>query len=292
MVMDKIFDGKLNLKYADILFRDKTSDVIRLVNGDILKVFTPLYLKVLQLDGINLERDLSNHENIKLASSILKPKSLVYSSNGSFEGYISKGFNTHDTNFATFVARSIARRDLSLEEITVIYKKLEDIVRKNPEVVFPSLCDLTGIYISDDNKFKISDFDELQIGESRVLGHSSRVEDKNNETISNNKKYYNNGLYTKNLDKKSLLHIYFLLTFGLDISSVPANVNIDDILSTVGIEDSELSCKIKDMFYSEKDNEYLSSDLEKVACEYTLRKKCGNRPYDYSEPSRVLVHKK
>lgn len=283
--MEKISEKDINLNHSTTLSSDNCVDTIKLINGDILRMYSPNLLNLLSSSQVNLEKKLMESEGKKISSSILRPKILVSSDDGQISGYITDGFDVRTTNFLSFIAKTIGKRNASFSKIASVYKKLEDVIKENPNVVFPCLCDLTDVYINSDKTFTFTGYDKMQIDGDETLFLSSSV--LYSENIF---KYTKDGRYTKNLDKKSLFHIFMLFAFGVDLTKLRRNISINEILTNVGIEDKALVDKINSMFYSMDDNEYLADDILRISESHKLKQIDIN--HDYSSPSKKLILKK
>ena len=55
--------------------------------GEIIKLFTPLYLKACEVAGINLEDKILNKGHYYISNDIVVPNAIVYNINGQVCGY-------------------------------------------------------------------------------------------------------------------------------------------------------------------------------------------------------------
>ena len=155
------------------------------------------------------------------------------------------------------------------------------------DIVFPDLCTTENIFVNG-NKVSFIDYDGLQIGSHISSSISSLLGDQKKILIP---KYYdaNSQLFKANLDKKSLIILYFITVFNIDLShSIDLNnVNDSDFLQlfeTLNLEDQDIQEKIWKAFQPTGNNDFLGDDVFKIAEKYKLT----NSP---DLPFKVLIKK-
>ena len=156
---------KIDLEDLELFIKKKLSSgnyssIYRLSNGDIFKMFDEEYLMINKLGGISLEDKIVNADKVFTTDDILKPKVCVYSGDN-FVGYT--------TDYVDGKSYSYVDRNLPLDKrkdlfyYADLYKKIEDIVRKNEKIVFPDLCTCDNIIMGDNGKITLIDYDGLQV---------------------------------------------------------------------------------------------------------------------------------
>lgn len=252
----------------------ETAIIYSLPNNKIFKMFNSNYLTMFKIVGINIEKKLLTADTMNLPKEIIKPEVLVY--NGSeIIGYVmpkAKGlnYNTRDNNLTLF-ERS------NLFQYADLHFGLEKIIRSTPDIVYPDLCTCENIYISDKN-IKLIDYDGFQIAQHKTLDISSSLG--NQAQYFNTSKYITKDLlFTKELDKKSLIILYFLTTFNIDLNRVGTIINpitnqpftLEEVLSYIGLDDYDIMNKVWKIFQNNKENEWLGEDVYRLAYEYELQ---------------------
>lgn len=94
----------------------------------------------------------------------------------------------------------------------------------------------------------------------------------------NNTKYFTNeSLFTKELDQKSSIFLYFLDTFNVNLNKVgmidPSNgkpITLNDIFSFINLDDDDLCHKTWKIFQNDRANEYLGDDVFRIADKYNM----------------------
>lgn len=251
-----------------------TAVIYSLPNNKIFKMFHTKYLEIFNIVGINLEEKLSTADTTTLPKEIIKPEVLVYDGTEVI-GYImakAKGinYNTRDINLTMF-ERS------NLLQYADLHFKLEKIIRSTPDIVYPDICTCENIYISGPD-IQLIDYDGFQIGKHKTLDISSSLG--NQIQYFNTPKYITKDLlFTKELDKKSLIILYFLSTFNIDLNRVGTIINpltnqpftLEEVLSCIGLEDYDIMNKIWKIFQNNKENDWLGEDVYRLAYEYDLQ---------------------
>lgn len=271
--MNKIYRRELNIigKLSD----SQTSQIFKLDNDSILKIYKPLLMMIYKMMGISLEYKIMQAKPIKNIPEIIVPEIGVYDENNCFVGSIMKSakgidYNTYDDNL------SILER-CNLKKYADIHTKLESIVKRGNEkkIVFPDLCTCDNIYIDSLGNIQLIDYDGLQIGEFKVPSMSTSLGDSDQYLIP---KYCKNGLFTPNLDKKSLIILYFILTFNVDLNKIgtinPINgkqVTLEDIFDVINLQDNDVKHKVWKCFQSNVENDFLGSDVYRIADEYDMQ---------------------
>lgn len=272
--MNKTTINSLNLKGAKTLANTGISRVILLSNGFVLKLFDPMILNLFKLSGDDIEAKILDAKPIAGSPEILTPTSAVYSENGLFVGYImprAKGINYNERDDKLTIKQ---REDLAT--YARIHSKLEQILIKNPNIVFPDICTCENIFISDKEQIQLIDYDGLQVGKYRTSSLSTSV-GTINEYVDNSKYMTKDNLFTKELDKKSSIILYFLSAFNIDLGRVgnaylPNGklITLDDVFSCINLDDQDVCHKVWKLFQDNESNDFLEEDVLRIADTYDL----------------------
>lgn len=162
----------------------------------------------------------------------------------------------------------------NLHRIAQKYQELENIIRDaGDNIVFPSLLDRQSMIIDEHERINLINYDNIQVDDQIALSRAKSLSHKG--LVSPAEKYYKTPsikregpYYTKELDKKSLIHYFLLLAFDLDISQMPYQAICNEALGGVDL-DKELFDKIMSI-YSSLSTDYIGSDLKRIADNYNL----------------------
>ena len=282
--MEKVELTNINFKKIKILKKSPISKVFLLDEKEVLKVYNSSYLK-----GINrrraLERKIQASSTIKLKELVLPKKIILI--NGNFAGYTMeyiKGESYLDIAIAPY-------RNLDL--INKEYLEIEKIIKKfhKEGIIVPDLLNLTNIIVTEDG-LRFIDYDGMQIRDNKASSVSKIL--KKDIRHSSTIKYCNHlGLYTEELDKKSLLILYILITFNNLINDINMDNNrfekIDKLLEELNISQEDKLKEIINKAYNPRNdikNEYLEEAVKEIGNKYVLtkdrklsRRKDENNPY-------------
>lgn len=251
-----------------------TSDVYRLGNGSVLKLFQPEVIMLSKLVGVDIEGKILAAKPIKSSPEILVPTSAIYDDSRNFIGYtmpMAKGvdYNKIEENLTYSQREDLGRYGR-------IHNKLESIIKKNQNIVFPDFCTCDNIFIDDKENIKFIDYDGLQVDKFKSLSTSTSLGDFNSY---NNSKYIDNsGLFTKELDKKSLIILYFLSAFNINLNRVGSripgtsvDVTLDMVFEYINLDDPDICHKVWKLFNDKENNEYLGDDVFNLADKYEMK---------------------
>lgn len=248
--------------------------VFLLNDGRYFKMFNPLYTQVLLNNGSDIENKILNAKKIENVPEIIIPDSIVYLDN-EFMGYtISPACGL---NFVEFEDKKTLNEKCDLYKYADEQVKLENVIKRaNKEhIVFPDLLTCDNIFISDSG-YQFIDYDGIQIGNIPVLQLSTMLGDDEQYEIP---KYMdNNELYNSNLDKKSLLFLYYLSAFNINLNMVGIinpydgkRITFDDVFNIIGLKNYDLMqatyLAVND---KDKDNIYLDNIPYQIAEEYNM----------------------
>lgn len=282
--MERVELTNINFKKIKILKKSPISKVFLLDEKEVVKVYNSSYLK-----GINrrraLERKIQASSTIKLKELVLPKKIILI--NGNFAGYTMeyiKGESYLDVAIAPY-------RNLDL--INKEYLEIEKIIKKfhKEGIIVPDLLNLTNIIVTEEG-LRFIDYDGMQIRDNKASSVSKIL--KKDIRHSSTIKYCNHlGLYTEELDKKSLLILYILITFNNLINDINMDNNrfekIDKLLEELNISQEDKLKEIIDKAYNPRSdikNEYLEEAVKEIGKKYVLtkdrklsRRKDENNPY-------------
>lgn len=282
--MERVELTNINFKKIKILKKSPISKVFLLDEKEVVKVYNSSYLK-----GINrrraLERKIQASSTIKLKELVLPKKIILI--NGNFAGYTMeyiKGESYLDIAIAPY-------RNLDL--INKEYLEIEKIIKKfhKEGIIVPDLLNLTNIIVTEDG-LRFIDYDGMQIRDNKASSISKIL--KKDIRHSSTIKYCNHlGLYTEELDKKSLLILYILITFNNLINDINMDNNrfekIDKLLEELNISQEDKLKEIINKAYNPRNdikNEYLEEAVKEIGNKYVLtkdrklsRRKDENNPY-------------
>lgn len=259
------------VRYSDILpfqrvICSKDSCTIYMIDGNsVLKKFDTRYLVSMSDSDYDIEDKILNTSDFVFDSNIVVPDSCVYS-NCNFIGYTMpfiEGLPILD----------YVNDDMSLSDLTNLYFKVEEVVKRNSDIVFPDLLSYGNIMIDSNNDVRFIDFDGLQVMNYDTPVLSSGL---GNRDIYDHTKYKNGSFYTKQLDIKSLLYLYFSIVFAYPMEDFDCYMSVSSrkeylckLFEYLGIDDCELFDKVCKL-YSCDDNEYLGDTALRISELYDL----------------------
>lgn len=272
--MKKVYFEEIEDKVVKLISNNQFSVVYLLKDGRFFKMFNPIFIKLLKNNGSDIERKILDAKKIDNVPEIIIPESIVYDKNY-FLGYTilpAKGISfVEDEDNKSKEERCNLYR-YALEQV-----KLENVVKRanNEGIVFPDLLTCDNIFISDLG-YQFIDYDGIKIGNIPVLQLSTMLGDDEQYEIP---KYMdNNSLYNSNLDKKSLLFLYYLSAFNINLNMVGVTnpydgkiITLDDVFNIIGLKNYDLM-QATYLAVNDKvnDNIYLDSIPYQIADEYDL----------------------
>ena len=248
-----------------LVFRTKTGEIIKLFTDDLLKLF--------EAAGFDIEDKILSADRIINKSGLLLPNAACYFL-GRFCGYKmppARGvsYNKYDEGF------SHERRE-DLLAYAKDYQKIEKIVKDHGNMVFPDLCSRDNIFVDSNGRITFIDYDGTQVGNCPTFVVSSLL-GKQSDLLASPKYYRGNNLFTKELDKKSLMHLYFITAFNVDLSMIGnyvpelrRKIVLDDIFECLNLDDADVCHKVWKVFHEKEGNDYLGDDVFRLAEKYDL----------------------
>jgi hypothetical protein len=262
------------VKRATLISNGEDALVIRLNNGSVLKIFKNHTLEIFKDCNIDIESKILAATPIKNSPEILIPTSAAYDESGNFIGYTMLSAKGISYTLYNDSLTGDQRRDL--KRYAKVHHKIESVLRRNKDMVFPDLCTCNNIFIDNKQNIQFIDYDGIQVKNHRALSLSTALGDAG--TILSDKKYFTEDLfYTKELDKKSSIILYFLSTFNIDLTKVGEidpisgkEVTLDHIFSCINLDDYEICHKVWKIFQNDECNEFLGDDIFRIIDKYDL----------------------
>lgn len=263
------------LRKGALLTETELASIYRLKDGSILKFFHSGILEEIKGYGIDIESKVLAAVPLKESPEILVPTAATYNKKGQFSGYIMPeaagiSYKKYDDNL------TIEQRE-DLIRYARVHSNLEKILKKNSDIVFPDVCTVDNIYVDKDGNIQFIDYDGLQIGEYRATSLSSTI-GSIDDYIEKSKYFTSDYLFTKELDKKSSLILYFLSAFNVNLNMVGSvnpktrkTVTLEDIFRCINLDDPDLCHKACKIFNDDEPNEYLDDDVFRIAEKYDIK---------------------
>ncbi len=272
-----IFENSLGNIVSKVSEVEGESFVYRLRDGSFLKVFTDDFVRLNERsNGNSLELKILESKNIKLPYYIKKPKDVYYARDGRFKGYSTPGFDGIDI-YQYFHTMNFFDQMLP-ENYTKIYRRLESVINEaNKEgIVFPDICSEGNVLFNPRmGSIALVDYDGFQIGNDQSIVYLSEA--LGDKSQYNNPKYRRNGLYTSELDKKSMVIHYFANAFDINLSMVGKKdsitgriMTVDEEMDKIGISDLEIRDIVKCAFSDKGNNGSIIEAVSKFDYENSI----------------------
>ena len=263
--MEKMKLTMESLSGSILLSSDFDGNLYRLSDGSILKLFNAVYLDSYKRQNIDLKEKMLQVETIHHPRIIVPDRMCCMDDD--VAGYIRR--DVSGRSFTEVFSNESDNDKVNLYRYALIHHNLESVVEECSDIVFPCLCDETGIYLGQDFKPYFVNFEELQHGTFRAGRVSKKLGLK---TDSNDSRYLSDGLFTKNLDKMSSIYLYFLNTFNVDLSKFDST-SVGEVFNRLGLKDDDICHKVWSLFDKDYDNvnDFLGDDVFRIAEEYDMR---------------------
>ncbi|MDY5993040.1 MAG: hypothetical protein SPJ06_03510 [Bacilli bacterium] len=261
--MEKMKLTMESLSGSILLSSDFDGNLYRLSDGSILKLFNAVYLDSYKRQNIDLKEKMLQVETIHHPRIIVPDRMCCMDDD--VVGYIRR--DVSGRSFTEFFSNESDNDKVNLYRYALIHHNLESVVEECSDIVFPCLCDETGIYLEQDFKPYFVNFEELQHGTFRAGRVSKKL---GLRTDSNDSRYLSDGLFTKNLDKMSSIYLYFLNTFNVDLSKFDST-SVGEVFNGLGLKDDDICHKVWSLFDKDYDNYFLGDDVFRIAEEYDMR---------------------
>lgn len=261
--MEKMKLTMESLSGSILLSSDFDGNLYRLSDGSILKLFNAVYLDSYKRQNIDLKEKMLQVETIHHPRIIVPDRMCCMDDD--VVGYIRR--DVSGRSFTEVFSNESDNDKVNLYRYALIHHNLESVVEECSDIVFPCLCDETGIYLEQDFKPYFVNFEELQHGTFRAGRVSKKL---GLRTDSNDSRYLSDGLFTKNLDKMSSIYLYFLNTFNVDLSKFDST-SVREVFNRLGLKDDDICHKVWSLFDKDYDNDFLGDDVFRIAEEYDMR---------------------
>ena len=214
-------------------------------------------------------------ETIKIDPAIVKSSAIVFDDNHNIAGYITNFERGKNLNQCSVELSQTESEDLY--RYAGIHGKLEAIIKDSPDIVVPDLCACDNIILNNNGKtIKLIDFDGIQVKDQPTFCISTSLG--NQSQYTNSKKYMNGNLFTKELDKKSLIILYFLDAFNVDLNKVGIknpitnrSIRLDDLFKELNLDDVDIMHKVWKLFQNNQLNEFITEeDMMRIADKYKM----------------------
>lgn len=258
--MEKIRINEIPMQ--EKIYSKKYSELYLYVEQEKIKVFKKFkkdYIIGTLDDGFDIEETILKGTEIVTNKNIIKPEKIVYD-NCEFIGY----------TMPCIIGKDIYNIDRT--ELIDYLIKLEEIIKESKNIVFPDLLSEGNILINEGN-ISLLDFDGLQIENYCSPCISSTL---GNQNIYMNDKYMNKDLFTKELDKKSLINLYIYLCYGYELEQIDSIERYDK--KQKELEKAFRQCRIPEelfekvmlLYDNNKENEYIGDIIKRTSIQYKI----------------------
>ncbi len=261
-----------------VLKRCQDTTIIQLSDGELLKILDDELLEMLSNTGFGLEERLDEVPNLSKNINFALPTRKLES-----DGIV----NSYTMPYIPGVDFTDYYENISdLMSYANIHSQIENNIKEGHKlgIVFPDLCTTENIRITDEGKVVFIDYDGLQIKEIPAVGFSDLLGTPE-EVLS--EKYYDfeTGLFTKEIDIKSAIFLYFVDVFRINLASVNRMnpytrkiVTLDEVFSIINLQDVDIQQKVWRLYQTSIPNEFLGDDIYKLAEKYKLVELFPNAP--------------
>ena len=260
------------IHFSEMISKGKKSEIYVISKKELAKVFNPIVLATMGKDRL-LAKKVEKAPRYTSIKELNTPTAMITKFNRCI-GY-TMPWESCNTLFDTL---ETTEKLCDIDYITELFLQVNRTVQglNQNGIIVPDLLTLSNIMISPDGQVKIIDYDGLQLGDcvsydmSIALGNSLQY-------IT--PKYCNprTGLYTENLDLKSLALLYFRMTFGVDIEMIVRNnpgkdihAIMDEIFRYLGIEGNDLKEKLAAIYDDSSKNYSIEEEVREIQSNYSL----------------------
>lgn len=279
-----------NIKLKKFISANSTSKIFLTSTGEILKLYFPDFINFCKVVGIDLEKKINSADEYQCSNLIIKPNASVYTKDGMFCGFLMN--RALGIDFNKYTDKLSYKESMNLNRYREIHSNLEKIVKDSPDIVIPDLASCNNIFING-NVPQLIDYDGFQVGNYPTMAISTSLGKQ--EQYCCEKYIKNNVLFTKNLDKKSLIILYFLDVFKINLNNIglvdpytKLPITLEDVFKSIYLDDYELYDKVLKIYNDNVDNEYLGESMEKISKDYIMT----TVTMDFGLNIRRLVKKK
>ena len=269
-------ENQLKKGEAQIIYQSVRSLIIRLKSGILLKVFSPQILGNPAIYKFTEERILTA-DTMRDSENINIPLDAVYAGNG-FLGHTMN--EVQGPNLFKYYFSLPMDKLSDLRYTTNLFLTANNIIIKNNKkgIIFPDLS-MENFIVKENRSLEYIDFEGIQNNYIHSPSVSSNLGNEFDHYIP---KYcdMNTFLYTDNLDKKSLILMYFNMILGLELQKTVtvyqrhgASVDeaIETMLNTIGLHDDSFAEKVSKVYNDNCNNEYITEDAIRISNNYQTK---------------------
>ncbi len=219
--MKPIYNGKNGIvrKYSE-------TEVLKIISEKILRISE----SVSQTSKSIIERNILQANRYNIPEEFYIPTSAVYTENG-FVGYTQeyfRGNNIIDHYNSLFPVVGT----YTLNGILEPYKKLNSALKRTPMIVCPDIATSGNVLVDDYDYIAITDYAGLQIGRRpstdiscQLISQYKTIQEQVQDNLEYTK-YMDKDLFTKELDKRSLLIMLLRDILNVDLPRLELVANI------------------------------------------------------------------
>ena len=247
------------------------------------KSYDGLYVDRCKRMHVDLEGKIWNCSTSECPIEIVRPEFIVYNNDGSFDGQICP--DAGGVDFWDWFWNLPFETLVDLPFLITVYKRFEEVVRSVPDYVFPDLLTPGNLRVILDeagnfSDIRVIDFEGIQIGNYLTNEFSCDLEDifyhENKLT-----KYFKDVSpdkisYKKELDRASLILLFFSMVFGCELASecsfFPSKLIPGYLKDNFNILDEGLIGNVCSIFENDKQIKWLGdgSGLTDLVARYSL----------------------
>lgn len=262
----------------ELIGRSDQSTVFRMSDGRIVKILSILSLEFYRRLNIDLYKKLDASYVMEGIDGIYLPQSAITIKDTNIcVGYTMEYNN--GVSFNDFDLNDTLEDKANLSKYLDIHRKINELVKKCNEVgvIFPDLLTCDNIYIDKDKNISMIDIDGAQILNYNALAMSTALGD--NYKYFKLKKYCpnNDGLLTSEIDKKSLMCLFFLDVLNCDLTKIgmlnPISgkiITLNEIFSMYSIDNCKIQRIISDNINDYSTGSYLSDFYNLIEKNYKM----------------------
>ncbi|MBP3920887.1 MAG: hypothetical protein J6D28_04905 [Bacilli bacterium] len=255
----------LQLQQYKILQMKENAGYVLCHDNKIIKIFDDRRIQMLDDYGIDLEEKILASDDINI-DFISLPTGIIYD-NDRFVGY-------QMSEVDGICYGDILYENMSLYDYARVYERFEQILDSASEqgIIITDFANSNNIYFSKSlDDIMLIDYDDMQVGFHRTITYSSNIA----SALKDTPKYYHNGLYTRELNKLSLVYFYFsdVLNFKLkrleqEIGNI--NFNFNKTCHMLGLMDRDIIDVLSLIYNQREKNPMLNQVFYEIANRYDL----------------------